>query len=137
VQVDKLRDNFTVLRRHLPHDQLCIEMTPDDLDACLAFTVEYMKDRYKTEGHQRWYDSVEALRFHVTAIRRQYQHFRGMPILCWPPERRPFPQLDGGQTRCGALIKKEGLDDGDVDLLIIDEENMMVSMAARRRDFCD
>jgi hypothetical protein len=80
-QVDRLVGNFTVLRRHLPHDQLCAEMTPEDLEACLAFTVDYMRDRFKTPKHAHWYDDIGTLREQVTAKSRQYNFFADMLIL--------------------------------------------------------
>jgi hypothetical protein len=44
------------------------------------------------------------------------------------PERRPYPQLDGGQTRRAALIKKHRLDVRDESVAIIGEDNMEVSI---------
>ena len=128
-QVEHLIDNFTVLRRHLPHDQLCIEMTPEDLEACCEFTVGHMKDHPPNPRHAQWYVNKDTLRQHVTEGRKRvYGRFTDMPVLCWPPGRLPYPQLDGGQTRRAALIKKHRLDIGDKDLAIIDEDNMEVCL---------
>lgn len=123
----ELQNNFTVLRRHLDHDQLCIEMTRDDLEACLAFTVSHMKSSLVRTIHRGWYDNVDTLRGHVTDGKsRQCGRFIDMPVLCWPPDRRPYPQLDAGQTRRAALIRKHELDTGDARYDIINEENMKV-----------
>lgn len=124
--VTALVNNFTTIRRHLHHDQLCICMTLDDLEACIVFTVEYMRHRPKNVRSVDIYEDVETLRTAVTQVNRQYTRFADLPVLCWPLNRRPFPQLDAGQSRRGALIQKEGLDAGDNDVAIIDDKNRQV-----------
>jgi hypothetical protein len=128
--VDGLVANFTTIRRHLPHDQLCISMTPEDLEACIEFTVSHMKGRPRNKSTKDVYKDVDTLRAAVTTINRLYTQFTDMPVLCWPPQRRPCPQLDAGQSRRSAMVKKHNLDAGDEELSVIEDDNMKVRALA-------
>jgi len=108
----------------MPRDQLIVAMSKDDLETAMDFTWEHLSS-HSVFLHKS--PTKEHFRQFVTATNRQAGEYRRLPILCWPPHCKPYPQLEVGQQRRLAFMRRFELEDNDdPDLEIIDEDNMEV-----------
>jgi hypothetical protein len=122
--VQALAANFNVVRRTMQRDQLIIAMSKDDLKNAIDFTWEHLSSHL---GFRKKSPTEEHFRQLVTAKNRQFGEYRRLPVLCWPPRWKPFPQIEVGQQRRLAFMDRFNLENNDdPDLEIIDEDNMEV-----------
>jgi hypothetical protein len=122
--VQALAANFNVIRRTTPRDRLTITMSKDDLEAAIDFTWERLSSHSE---FLRKSPTKEDFRRAITFKSRQVNEYQRLPVLCWPPDRKPYPQLEVGQQRRLAFMRRFDLENNnDPELEIIDEDNMEV-----------